>query len=83
VAAPFCDSQRTFQALAMRMIGLVVAATGLILLVFGLNTADSPGEQVSYAVTGRYSDATLWYLVSGVSALVAGALLAAFGPRRL
>jgi hypothetical protein len=67
----------------MRMIGLVVAATGLILLVFGLNSADSPGEQVSYAVTGRYGDATLWYLVSGVSALVAGALLAAFGPRRL
>jgi Protein of unknown function (DUF3185) len=67
----------------MRMLGLVVAAIGLILLVFGLNSADSPGEQVSYAVTGRYSDATLWYLVSGVSALVAGALLAAFGPRRL
>jgi Protein of unknown function (DUF3185) len=67
----------------MRMIGLVVAATGLILLVFGLNAADSPGEQVAYAVTGRYSDATLWYLVSGIAALVAGALLAAFGPRRL
>lgn len=67
----------------MRMIGLVVAAIGLILLVFGLNTAESPGEQVAYAVTGRYSDATLWYLVSGLAALVAGALLAAFGPRRL
>ena len=67
----------------MRIVGLVIAATGLVLLVFGLNTADSPGEQVHYAMTGRYGDATLWYLVSGIAALVAGALLAAFGPRRL
>jgi hypothetical protein len=67
----------------MRITGLVFAAIGLILLVFGLNSAESPGEQVTYAVTGGYSDATLWYLVSGISALVAGALMAAFGPRRL
>lgn len=67
----------------MRITGLVFAAIGLILLVFGLNAAESPGEQMTYAVTGRYSDATLWYLVSGISALVAGALLAAFGPSRL
>jgi hypothetical protein len=67
----------------MRITGLVVAAIGLVLLIFGLNAADAPFEQVYSDVTGRYGDATLWYLVSGFAALVAGALLAAFGPRRL
>jgi hypothetical protein len=67
----------------MRMTGFVVAAVGLVLLVFGLSGVRSPADDISYAVTGRYSDATFWYLVSGGAALVAGALLAAFGPRRL
>jgi Protein of unknown function (DUF3185) len=65
------------------MTGLIVAAIGLVLLGFGLNVDDSPGDQVSHAVTGHYGDAALWYVVSGIAALVAGALLAAFGPRRL
>lgn len=67
----------------MRMTGLFFAAIGLVLLAFGLSIDDSPGDQVAHAMTGRYDDTTLWYVVSGIAALVAGALLAAFGPRRL
>jgi|HigsolmetaAR202D_1030399.scaffolds.fasta_scaffold13150_3 Protein of unknown function (DUF3185). len=66
----------------MRIIGFVIAAIGLMLLAVGLD-ADAPLERVSKALTGRYTDATMWYLIAGIVALVVGALLAAFGPRRV
>ena len=68
---------------SMRIVGLVIVAVGIVLLLFGLNAADSPVDQVSEAVTGRYTDTTMWYVIGGIAAIVGGGLLALFGPRRL
>lgn len=54
------------------LIGTVILALGVVLLVFGINAANSPVEQVGEAITGRYSDQTMAYLISGGVAAVVG-----------
>lgn len=66
---------------ATRILGLVVLAVGIVLLVFGINATQAPLERLSDAVTGRYSQQTMWYLIGGVIAIVAGGLFALFGRR--
>jgi hypothetical protein len=61
-------------------VGLLIV--GAILLALGLRATDAPIEQLSNALTGRYTDRTMWYLVAGASGLVVGALLTLFGRRR-
>ncbi|KZD03848.1 DUF3185 family protein [Oceanibaculum pacificum] len=65
----------------MRLIGLVLLAVGAILLVFGHNASEAPVDQLSNALTGRYTEDTMWYIILGVVALVAGGGLALFGRR--
>jgi hypothetical protein len=65
-----------------RLVGLIVLVIGVILLGFGLNATDAPVDQISETLTGKYTDRTMWYLVSGGAAIVAGGLLALFGNRR-
>ena len=67
----------------MRIVGLLIVATGLMLMVFGLGADVAPFDQFSGMTAGRYGDAATWYVIGGFVALIAGALLAAFGPRRL
>jgi LPXTG-motif cell wall-anchored protein len=38
-------------------------------------------DQISEALTGRYTDHTMWYLILGIVAAVGGGLLALFGKR--
>lgn len=59
-----------------KMIGIVLLVVGLILLYFGWQSSQSVGEQLTEAVTGRFTDETVWYLVGGAAALVAGLYLA-------
>jgi hypothetical protein len=65
-----------------RVIGLMLLAVGVALLVVGHDATDSPLEHLSKAVTGKYSQDTMWYLVGGAAAIVGGAALALFGARR-
>lgn len=58
-----------------KLIAIVLLAVGAVLLYFGINATDSPAEQVSEAVTGKYSDNTLLYLVGGGVAAVAGVFM--------
>ncbi len=67
----------------MRIVGLIIVATGLVLVISGLRADLAPFNEFSGMGNGRYNDTAAWYIISGVLALVAGALLAAFGPRRL
>lgn len=59
-----------------KMIGIVLLVVGLILLYFGWQSSQSVGEQLTEAVTGRFTDETVWFLVGGAAALVAGLYLA-------
>ena len=59
-----------------KLAGLVLLGLGIVLLVFGFNASESPVEGITEAVTGRYSDKTMAYLIGGgVSALLGLGLL--------
>jgi protein-S-isoprenylcysteine O-methyltransferase Ste14 len=57
------------------IIGLVALAVGIVLLFFAWRASNAPLEQVSEALTGRYSDRTMWFFVGGIIVVVAGAAL--------
>ncbi len=65
-----------------RIVGLVLVVDGVVLLVIGHNASQSAVDQLSRTFLGRYTNETVWYIVGGAAAIVAGALLALFGTRR-
>lgn len=59
-----------------KLTGLVLIMAGGALLYFGINATESPVEELSRTLTGRYSDQTMIYLLGGgVSAAVGLAML--------
>lgn len=64
-----------------QILGAVVFAIGIILLGFGFHSSNAPVDQLSSALTGRYTDQTMWYFILGTAAVVAGALMVALGRR--
>jgi di/tricarboxylate transporter len=58
-----------------RIVGIVVLVVGIILLVVGINSSNSVVDQVSETFTGRFTDATTWYLIGGVAAAILGVLM--------
>jgi len=55
------------------IIGLVVLAVGAVLLFFAWRASQAPMDQMSEALTGRFTGNTMWYLLGGVVGVVAGA----------
>lgn len=66
---------------SVRIIGIVVAVVGAVLLYFGLNSSHSFVDQASQTLTGRYTHDTMVYIIIGIVALVGGALTALVGRR--
>ncbi|MDY7231673.1 DUF3185 family protein [Hyalangium rubrum] len=64
---------------AGRILGVMLAVAGGVLLWFGVQAKDSLAERASHALTGRYSDRTTQYLVGGGAAVAGGVLLMLFG----
>ncbi len=65
------------------ILSLVALAVGaLLLFFFAWRASNAPLEQVSEALTGRYSGGTMWYLVGGVIGIMAGAALLYRGSLR-
>ena len=58
-----------------KTIGLVVLAIGSILLFFAWRASQAPVDQISEALTGRFTENTMLYLVSGLIGIVAGIAL--------
>lgn len=58
-----------------KLIGIGLLALGAVLLYFGFNATNSIAEEVGEAITGRYSDETMMYLIGGGVAVVAGLFL--------
>ena len=50
-----------------RIIGIVLLGVGIVLLIWGLNASDSVADQVSDTFTGRFTDKTMWLILSGVA----------------
>jgi hypothetical protein len=58
------------------VIGIVLAAVGVVLLYFGIIASDSLVDQASKTFTGRFTQQTMIYIILGVAALVGGGLTA-------
>lgn len=65
-----------------KVLAVVLLVVGLILLFFAYQSSQSLGDQVSEAVTGRFTDSTIWYLILGAAAAVGGVALLVFGQTR-
>lgn len=60
-------------ALPMNKItSLALFIAGIVLLIFGINSADSVTSSVSEAVTGAPTDKSIWLIVLGLIALLSG-----------
>ncbi len=66
-----------------QIVGMVALVVGAVLLAFAYRASNAPIEQISDALTGRYTNQTMWFLALGIAAIVGGGLLAFFGRRSL
>jgi hypothetical protein len=66
----------------IRIIGLILLAVGVTLLIFGYNASQSVGERIVEGFTGHFTNQTMWYLIGGVAAVVAGLGLSIWGGGR-
>ena len=65
----------------IRVLGIVLAVVGAVLLVVGLNASHSLVDQASQTFIGRYTQGTMAYIIIGLAALVGGGLMALVGRR--
>lgn len=59
-----------------RAIGIALLVGGVMLLFFGMNASDSMASEMSEAFTGSPTDRSIWMLVVGSIAAVAGGFMA-------
>ena len=64
-----------------RIVGIVLVVVGIVLIVVGINSSNSISDQVHETFTGRFTQATTWYIIGGIAAAVFGALLASVGGK--
>jgi len=55
-------------------IALAVLVVGAVLLVWGINSANSAGSEVTEALTGAPTDKSIWLIALGALGAIAGAV---------
>ncbi|MEH6499297.1 MAG: DUF3185 family protein [Pseudoalteromonas distincta] len=63
---------------SQKLVGIVLLVVGILLLVFGLQSSQSLGDQVVETFTGRFTQGTMFMIIGGAAALAAGAFLTFF-----
>lgn len=66
-------TRRPFYFSMNKLISLVLLAGGVVMIVYGVNSAESVSSDVSRLFTGSSTDRTLWLLIGGVVLSVLGA----------
>ena len=64
-----------------RMVGFVLLVVGVILLYIGMTSSNSVVDQVSNTFTGRFTQATTWYIVVGIAMGLLGLLMGLLSMR--
>jgi hypothetical protein len=64
------------------IIGLAIISLGVVLLIFGFNESHSFSSSVSKTFTGNPTDHSMWLIIGGAVAVVAGIGMAVAGRRR-
>lgn len=54
------------------IIGVVALVLGGVLLFFAWRATNAPVEQVSEALTGRFTDNTMWLMLAGAAGVIIG-----------
>ncbi len=66
----------------IRLVGVMLAVAGGVVLWTGLNARESLTERATHALTGKYTENTTMHLAGGGAALAGGILLVLFGGSR-
>lgn len=64
------------------IVGLAILALGVVLLIFGFNESHSFSSDVSRTFTGNPTDRSMWLIIGGAVACIAGIAVALTGRRR-
>lgn len=56
-------------------LGFIAVGIGVVLLFFAWQASNAPIEQMSEALTGRYTSNTMMYLIGGLIGVFAGGVL--------
>jgi hypothetical protein len=64
-----------------RIVGLALLVVGVICVVVGMNASHSMADQVSKTFTGRFTEATTWYILGGIAAGLIGMSMMAVSGR--
>ena len=62
--------------------GLAILALGIVLLVFGFNESHSFSSDISRTFTGNPTDRSMWLIIGGAVAVIAGIAVSLTGRRR-
>jgi drug/metabolite transporter (DMT)-like permease len=65
-----------------RIAGVLCLVAGIVLLFLGYRASTAPIEQVSEAITGRFTDRTTWLFVLGGAAVLGGLFLSLVSQRK-
>jgi hypothetical protein len=65
-----------------RAVGIALLVVGVVLIVFGMNAADSLGSRVSRLLTGTPSDKAIWLFVGGIAIAIIGLIMSLSGRGR-
>lgn len=65
-----------------RILGAVLLVVGVVLLIVGMNASHSVADRVSNTFTGRFTQDTMWYILGGGAAALAGLMLMVFSGRK-
>lgn len=62
-----------------RIVGIVLLVVGVALLIIGLNSSESVADQISETFTGRFTKATIWYIIGGIGSAILGLMMVLVG----
>ena len=64
------------------IVGIAVIALGVVLLVFGFNESHSFASDVTKTFTGNPTNHSMWLIIGGAVAVIAGIGMSLMGRRR-
>ncbi len=65
-----------------RILGIVLFVVGVGVFIYGMNASHSVADRLSNTFTGRFTEATSWYIIGGGASALLGLLMLAFGGGR-
>lgn len=66
---------------SQRVFGAALLIVGVILLIAGMSASNSVADRLSDTFTGRFTQATMWYIIGGIGAALLGLFVILLGAR--